>query len=78
MCSALGNREEKQLSATSYNLINKQGVRDGSMGYNKTTRFSEQLFLNQYPEHFTFAHVVLKASFPLVAGRQDVNPQPML
>lgn len=48
MCLALDNREENQLSAASYNLINKQGVRDGSMGYNKKTRFSEKLFLNQY------------------------------
>lgn len=78
MCSVLDNREENQLSTTSYNLISKQGVRDGSMGYNKRTRFSKKLFLNQYPEYFTFVHVFLKASFARVAGRQGVNLQLML
>lgn len=65
-CSELGNGVENQLSATNYNLINKQGVRDGSIGYNKRT--SKKLFLNQYPEYFTFLHVFLKASFARETG----------
>lgn len=78
MCSVLGNREENQLPATSYNLINKQGVRDGSMGYNKRTRFSKKSLLNQYFEYFIFVHVFLNASFAHVAGRQGVNLKLML
>lgn len=57
MCLAPGNREENQLSAASYNLVYKQGVRDGSMGYNKRTSFSKKSFLNK---HFTFVHVKIR------------------
>lgn len=78
MCLGLDNREENQLSTTSYNLINKQGVRAGSIGYNKRMRFSKKLFLNQYPEYFTFVHIFLKASFARIAERQGVNLQLIL
>lgn len=78
MCLGLDNREKNQISTTSYNLINKQSVRDGSIGYNKRTRFSKKLFLNQYPEYFTFVHVFLKASFARMAERQGVNLQLIL
>lgn len=75
---ALGNREEDQLSVTSYNLINKQGIRDIRMADNKRTRFSKTLFLNHYAEYFTFVHVFLKASSASVAGRQGINLQLLL
>lgn len=78
MCLGLDNREENQLSTTSYNLINKQGVRDGSIGYNKRMRFSKKLFLNQYPEYSTFVHIFLKASFARIAERQGINLQLIL
>lgn len=75
MCFAPGNREENQLSPASYNQVSKLGIRDGSRGYKKRTRFSKKLFLNH---HFTFVHVKTKQSSAHVAGRQGANLQPKL